>query len=645
MCGIAGAYWSGTKPDSAAAVIDRMVAAISHRGPDSDGRSSSQFADIGFKRLSIIDLATGDQPLSNEDGTIECFLNGEIYNYRSLRAELLERGHTFKTSSDTEVLPHLYEELGEKMFAKLNGMFSICVIDHPHQTVLLARDHFGVKQMYYAQAGRAVVFGSEMKAVLASGLFEPELDTRSILPYLTMFYSPEPHTLVKGVKKIPAGSFIKFQQHRDIQLTKYYELPYEPRVMNITEEEAAEHATELLEQSISLQLQADVPVGISLSGGLDSSAIASLACRSKTAPSHLMALTISWPDTAPEEVSCSQELCRRLGLQQEIIQPSKGNFETDLPLLAWMSDEPIADPATYSQYRVAQSAGQWVKVLLGGAGGDELFGGYGSYVLSSKKALFASLPPVIQRAAQRAFVASWLDEESADALVAYKDSRFLWHSKVSKNLGIADEDLLKRALPDSRPAFDNFRQLFKSFGNYDAANQQMLVDLRSYLPEQVLPMMDRATMAASVEGRVPFLDVPLVEFCYSLPGSLKLGRPAVQKRLLKRALANFVPKEVVKRKKSGMPSHFAVFMSEHPEVVRQLLLAKDGCAASLLPRTWLEGLVSSPERMRSNFRILYPLVVLEVWNQLFIKERTYDRPKMALSELFRLSSKVMAAVD
>lgn len=645
MCGIAGAYWSGTKPDGAATVIDRMVAAISHRGPDSDGRSSSRFADIGFKRLSIIDLSTGDQPLSNEDGTIECFLNGEIYNYKSLRAELIERGHTFKTTSDTEVLPHLYEELGEQMFAKLNGMFSICVIDHPRQIVLLARDHFGVKQMYYAQAGRAFVFGSEMKAVLASGLFEPELDQRSILPYLTVFYSPEPDTLVKGVKKIPAGSFIKFQQDSEAKLTNYYDLPFEPRLMTVTAEEAAEQATELLEQSISLQLQADVPVGISLSGGLDSSAIASLACRSKTAPSHLLALTISWPDTAPEELRCSKELCQRLGLTQEIIQPKEGNFETDLPFLAWMSDEPIADPATYSQYRVAQSAGQWVKVLLGGAGGDELFGGYGSYVLSSKKAFFAALPPLIQKAAQRAFVASWLDEESAEALVAYKDSRLLWHSKVSKNLSADDERLLKGALPDSRGAFDNFTQLFQRFRNYDAVNQQMLVDLRSYLPEQVLPMMDRATMAASVEGRVPFLDVPLVEFCYSLSGNIKLGKPAMQKRLLKSALAKFVPKEIVTRKKSGMPSHFAVFMSQYPEVVRQLLLAKDGCVVNVLPRTWLEGLVGTRERMKANFRVLYPLVVLEVWNRLFIRERSYHRPEMTLSELFRLPSSVMAFGD
>lgn len=225
MCGIGGVYWRERKRAESSIAVDRMLSALAHRGPDSDGRTTTAFADIGFKRLSIIDLETGDQPLTNEDGTVECYLNGEIFNHAALRKDLVARGHRLRTSSDTEVLPHLYEDFGDGMFSHLRGMFCICLIDHRTRQVLLARDHFGVKQLYYARTPEGLVFASEVKGVLASGLVEPEIDAAKLVPYLSLLYSPQPETLVKGVEKLAPGCFLRVNTASDVEQIRYYQVP------------------------------------------------------------------------------------------------------------------------------------------------------------------------------------------------------------------------------------------------------------------------------------------------------------------------------------------------------------------------------------------------------------------------------------
>lgn len=643
MCGIAGITWAGEPPTGARAAVDRITGSIHHRGPDSDGRSSTSFAEIGFKRLSIIDLATGDQPLGNEDGTVECFLNGEIFNYRALRDELSSRGHVFRTGSDTEVLPHLYEELGEKMFSNLRGMFVVCVVDHRRRSILLARDQFGVKQLYYAETPQGLVFASEVKGVLASGLVEPEIDRASIVPYLSLLYAPEPHTLVKGVLKLSPGSFLKLDAHGAAEQIRYYRLPTTPEPLALDAASAERRFVELFRESVELQLQADVPVGISLSGGVDSSAIACFASLSGRSQ-DLTAITIAWPDTAREEIDNSDALCRKLGIRQEVLEPEAGHVEDELPLLAWISDEPIADPATYSQYHVAEAAGRRVRVLLGGTGGDELFGGYGHHVLPWKKAVYASLPPALERRVRGLAVGRWLDDESADALREYRTSRCSWHRRSTTHLTGAEAAGLRAAVEGSRSASANLVRLFDAYARLDSPNQQMAVDLHAYLPEQLLPMLDRATMAASVEGRVPFVDVPVVEFCMALSARTKLGWPQVRKRLLKRAIAEWVPEGVVRAPKSGMPSHFPSFMARDPDLVRRLLLGSDSFARSVLPEEWLRGRLASADAMTRGFPVLYALVILEVWHRLFVLERAYERPAMSLSELFRVPRRARLAL-
>jgi asparagine synthase (glutamine-hydrolysing) len=633
MCGIAGVSWARHRPSNAAQVLDRMVGAIEHRGPDSEGRSSNRFADVGFRRLSIIDLSGGTQPLSNEDGTIDCFLNGEIYNYRDLRRELIARGHTLHTESDTEVLPHLYEEYGERMFAHLNGMFIVCVVDRARQRVLLARDHFGVKQMYYAVTGAGVVFGSELKAVLAARLFEPEIDRASLLPYLTMFYTPEPHTLIKGVMKIPPGCLLRLNESGRPEVHRYYELPV-PTASRTDLTEAAAHTSRLLTQAVKLQLQADVPVGISLSGGVDSSALTGVAALASASGPRPVALTISWPDTDPAELSCAKELCRRYGIEHEVLEPPSAQPLDELLTLAWVSDEPIADPALYSQLCIASAAARRVKVLLSGAGGDELFGGYGSYHPSWKRTAFMLAPRLLQQFVAVAGADRWLGSEELEAMIAYRDSRLLWHSIGKSNLTRAAQRELRQTLVESRDPLANLRALFEEYRCVDPLNQQMLVDLRTYLPDQILPMVDRATMASSVEGRVPFLDVPTVEFAFSISGRAKMGFPLVAKRLLKKAIEPWIPKSIIERKKIGMPSPFPLLIArERMGLVRALLLGRESYVRSLFSANWIESLIATDDEAARNFRVLYSLLILEVWYRRFIRDRDYSRPTQTIHDL------------
>jgi asparagine synthase (glutamine-hydrolysing) len=643
MCGIAGILWSAARGLEAGTIVDRMVHSIEHRGPDSDGRVSTSFCEVGFRRLSIIDLSSGDQPVLNEDGSVQCFLNGEIYNYLQLRKDLEARGHQFHTRSDAEVLPHLYEEFGTDMFRHLNGMFVICLIDVPNRQIVLARDQFGVKQLYFSGTSDGVVFASEMKAILASGLVKPEMDEANVLSYLTLFYCPEPETLVRGVRKLSPGCWTKLKPGREPEIHRYYEIPVRPATVDIGLAEAADRTRELLWQSVELQLQADVPVGISLSGGVDSSALACAAVNRRRATSYPLALTIHWPDTPPDELTSAKDLCQHLNLPQEVLEIPVTSLLDELPLLGWMSDEPVADPAIYSQFCVARQASNHVKVLLSGAGGDELFGGYGSYTLPRRYAVYNALPQVVRERLRPLVTGKWMSGDSLSAAKSYRQSRFGWHRYTKSNLAEDEQVEIAKGLPNSRDPFVNFETLFRRYRGYDPANQQMVVDFRTYLPEQILTMMDRATMAASIEGRVPFLDPALVDFAFSLSDAIKLGTPTDGKRVLKRAISADVSQSVLKRKKAGMPSPFVPFLVKHIDAVRAILLSEDSYVRSLLPEEWLGRITSDPTVAGANFRSLYATLTLEVWHKLFIREKFYGRPEMTAADLFKIPAQALAA--
>src|SRR4051794_15072528 len=643
MCGIAGVLWSKDRPDAATTIVDRMVGSIEHRGPDSEGRFATDFCEVGFRRLSIIDLTGGDQPLSNEDRSVQCFLNGEIYNYLELRKDLEAHGHRFHTRSDAEVLPHLYEEYGTDMFRHLNGMFIICLIDRPNRQVVLARDQFGVKQLYFAVTSQGTVFGSELKALLASGLVTPEVEESNVLAYLTLFYCPEPGTLVRGVEKLPPGSWMRLRPGQRKEIQRYYQVPVSPVNVEIDLDAAAAKTRQLLWDSVALQLQADVPVGISLSGGIDSSALACAAVYHQGPGADPVALTIHWPDTAPDELVSARELCRHLELRHQVLEIPIGNLLNELALLGWMSDEPIADPAIYSQFCIAREAANHVKVLLSGAGGDELFGGYGSYTLARRYSAYHALPRVLQKRLRPFLQSDWMSADSLDAIASYGDSRAAWHRYTKSNLTREEQSFIASRFGSSRDPFENFDALFDRYRQHDGANQQMLVDFHTYLPEQILPMMDRATMAASIEGRVPFLDPALVDFAFSLSGAMKVGSPVDGKRILKRAIAGDVSPTVLQRKKAGMPSPFVTFLTSHVDVLQRIIFSRDSYVRSVLPEQWLREITASAQHARANFRVLYAILTLEIWHKLFLRDRIYSKPDVTTADLFEIPQGAVAA--
>lgn len=632
MCGIAGVYWRGPRPSASPNVASRMADALYHRGPDSAGSYEAPFAEIGFRRLAIIDLSTGDQPLSNEDGSIQCFLNGEIYNYKDLRDRLRKLGHTFWTTSDTEVLPHLYEEYGTDMFSMLNGMFAICIVDRRQQQIILARDQIGVKQMYYAASNGCVVFASEVKGILASGFVTPDVDRSAVMSYLALFYVPEPRTLLRGILKIPPGSFLRLAPGVIPEPVNYYQPPAPISPDDRDPEQAIAETRNLLEDAVRLQLQADVPVGISLSGGVDSSALAYFA--SLTSSSPPTAFTVDWPGTFEGEVAGARDLCRHLGLPHRILRPNLSDLIEELPLLAWMCDEPIADPAMYSQFVIARAAREHVKVLLTGAGGDELFGGYSSYGLSTRRRWYVRMPRPIRHAMRPLAQLGGLSRDEIEALDLYSHSRLPWHTRAMTSIDSPTRSLLANHLGASADAFVNFRHWFSEYRELDATCQQMLVDLKTYLPDQVLPMVDRATMAASIEARVPLLDVRLVNHVFSLSTRTKLGHPTVPKRLLKLAIESGVPADTLTRRKVGLPSPMATLVqNEWNRTLPAALLRPSSFVRTLLPTEWLKGLLATREIALSNSRVLYSLLVLELWHRLFVVERSVGRPAVRTEEL------------
>jgi len=323
-------------------------------------------------------------------------------------------------------------------------------------------------------------------------------------------------------------------------------------------------------------------------------------------------------------------------MAHEVLEVPIGDLLNELPLLGWVSDEPVADPAIYSQFCIARVAARSVKVLLGGAGGDELFGGYGAYGLSKKYAAYNVLPNIVQRKLRPFLIGKSMAEDSLDAVMTYRDSRLLWHSWTKSNMTLREQATLSAGLPGSRNPFENFGAIFERYKRYDAVTQQMIVDFQTYLPEQILTMMDRATMAASIEGRVPFLDGPLVDFAFAVSGSTKMGMACEGKRVLKRAISGDVIRSILKRKKLGMPSPFVSFLTRHIETIRAIVFARDSYVRSVLPQDWLRDITANERNARANFRVLYAILTLEIWHKLFLRDREYSRPEMQTADLFEL---------
>jgi asparagine synthase (glutamine-hydrolysing) len=578
MCGICGLVAGERErvPDREA--VARMSGRLVHRGPDDDGLFREGPVALAARRLSIIDLAHGHQPIENEDGSCVVVQNGEIYNYRELKRELEGRGHRFATDCDTEVLVHGYEEWGEGFVERLRGMFAIALWDKRRQRLLLARDRFGIKPLYYRQADGGLSFASELKAMLEQPGFSREIDPKAVAAYLAFNSIPAPLTIFKEARKLPPGHLLTWEGGEAV--LRRYARPGPPaasEVRNGSADQLADELREILDDSVRAHLVADVPVGVLLSGGVDSGGLAALASRHVGEP--LRTFSIGFEEEGFNELSPARLVAERYGTDHHelVLRPDAVEL---LPKLVEAFDEPFGDSSALPTYLVSELAVGEVKVALSGEGGDELFGGYYTYVadlLARRVGRLAALARPLAEA-----LPSRTDRVGFD----YKAKRFARaaalpplerHHGWKEIFSAPARAELAGPGASAWDPLDLYRERYAETAAAEPLARMQDVDLGIYLVDDLLVKTDRLSMAHSLELRVPFLDPKVAEFAFALPTSLKV-RGTAKKRLLRQALAPLLPREIVHGRKQGFSIPIAAWLRGPLEPFAREVLAPSAIA-------------------------------------------------------------------
>ncbi len=611
MCGIAGRF-SPRTTTAGAAVARRMCGALRHRGPDDDGYYEDQWLDAGMRRLSIIDVAGGHQPLFNEDGSVVLLLNGEIYNFIELRRELAARGHRFKTGSDAETVLHLYEEDGIGCVDRLNGMFAFCLWDSRKREGFLVRDRIGIKPLYYTRQTGELLFSSELKALLEVPGVSRELDEQAIFEYLHYLCIPAPRTPFRDTWKLPPASYLRFTPDRLDEPVSYWSFPEDERAP-ASDDILAEEFMALAESAVELQLRSDVPVGVFLSGGIDSSLVTALAARKMG--QRVLSFSVAYPGNPFNEGPYASLAAASFSSDLHTTTVGPREVEAMLPSVVWHMDEPHADSAAVATLAVSQLAARHVKVVLSGTGGDELFGGY-SWHLPASPALriLQALPHGAVDFLSRAACAAGVSPETGNAMRWVRDAErtFAWPHYQFKP-GEIEGFLGGSASP--RPAERVFLDRFREIGG-NGLNRMLRMDAAFYLTDDLLLLLDKMTMAASIEGRVPLLDHRLVEWALRVPGSLKIQK-RVRKALLKRWLRGVVPDALLDRPKWGFGAPVATWMQGPIDALCFRML--DTRPADRARFVWgLRGPALERTLARLGAQKRYALLVLELWCRLYL---------------------------
>lgn len=554
MCGIAGVAGFSDSPVLSRSGLEAMVDTLTHRGPDEKGLDIHGSVAMGMRRLAIIDLSGGSQPIYNEDKTIWTVFNGEIYNFPELKQELLEKGHTFITNSDTEVIVHGYEEWGSDFPCHLNGMFAIALHDMVRKKILLVRDHLGIKPLFYSFSRNSLIFGSEIKALLKSGLVEKRLNLDGVNEFLTWEYTAGEKTLFSSINKLEAGSLLEIDLDSPrCQPKEYWDIPHPTTDENLGEEDWLARVDSQLKKSTTMQMISDVPLGAFLSGGVDSSLIVSSMGKAQT-------FSIGFDDPTYNELQWARRVASHLGVEHkdEIIQPDV--LELFNHLMHFM-DDPIGDFSIFPTFLVSRLARRHVTVALSGDGGDELFGGYETYLANHMAARYAKIPGVVRKAMIEPIIHSIKPTAKKKGLVN-KAKRFVEGLQYGDGLSHARWRLFLSAVhreqlftKDAMAQFScepgaHIENLFNKSGNRGSLNRSLYVDVKSYLVDNILTKVDRMSMAVSLETRVPYLDPDMVALAFRVPESLKADAGNT-KILLKKVAARHVPKECVYRPKEG----------------------------------------------------------------------------------------------
>jgi asparagine synthase (glutamine-hydrolysing) len=623
MCGICGKLEFDLQARVSPALVKVMADTISHRGPDDEGYYVSGSIGLGFRRLSIIDLNTGHQPISNEDGSVWIVFNGEIYNYKELREFLLSQGHVFKTRTDTEVIVHLYEEFAEHCVEKLRGMFAFAIWDDRRKLLFIARDRLGIKPLYYASSSTSLVFASEMKAILADPGVHRELEPATIDRFLSFNYTPGEETFFKNIHKLEPAHYMVVRQG-ELRIRRYWDLHFSTELEHPNQKQAEERLVNLLEESVRLHMISDVPVGFLLSGGLDSTAMLSLAAGKSVQPISSYTIGFSEPGIEDER-PYARLAASRYGVKHYEMTMTSKDFVDFLPQYVWHMEEGVCEPPAIALYYISKLAKEHVKVLISGEGGDEAFAGYPNYrnllwlerlksALGPLRGVFSSALGAFNSVARSKKIAKYLpllDIPLSSYYYSRTASPFSFFNQPANPVYSS----AFASVVDKRKSLSGVQKYLQ--GDLNNLNKMLYVDTKTWLPDDLLIKADKITMANSVELRVPFLDHKVMEFAASLPANFKV-HGFTTKYLAKKALSHRVPQEIINRKKTGFPVPYESWLrTDLNSWLRDLLFSQRAMERGYFDRGGVENLFSKNSETGAYSKEIFCLAVLELWHRIF----------------------------
>ena len=633
MCGIAG--FVTTTPSENPGVLERMTDSIRHRGPDDFGFFHDPCVWLGHRRLSIVDLAAGHQPMTNEDESVWIVFNGEIFNHAGVRPALEKAGHRYATRSDTETIVHAWEQYGSDCVSHLRGMFAFALWDRNTRTLFIARDRLGKKPLYYFWDGRLFVFASEIKALLEHPAISPRFEESLLPEYLAFGYVSEERTLFTGIRKLMPGHHLTLtldgRGGADLRIAPYWQIPA-PAEEDRSDDEWIRDCRRRLEETVRLRLMSDVPLGMFLSGGLDSSAIAAIMTRMVDGP--VKTFSVGYSESAWSELDYARQVARTIGTDHHEVVVSMDDFFNALPRLVWHEDEPITWPSSVSLYYVSRLASEQVKVVLTGEGSDEMFGGYARYRFYALNQRYLRyyhlLPAPLRRSLRARIAASPLLSASLRRKLQHtflglgEDLESLYLDNFYSAFSAAEQGSLLASAPPGA-AYANFLRYWNEARDFPLLPRMLYTDQKAYLVE-LLMKQDQMSMATSIESRVPFLDHEFVEFSTRVPARLKI-RGGEGKYIVKKAVEDLLPREIVYRTKMGFPTPLRDWF-RHPRAgaLFTLLRSRDGLLASYIDPAALDSLI---ERQTSGLQDctdrLWRLLNLQLWGDIFLTGKREER--------------------
>jgi asparagine synthase (glutamine-hydrolysing) len=626
MCGICGIAAFDPARTIDPARVKSMADSIRHRGPDDEGIHAGGQAVLGHRRLSIIDLSSGHQPISNEDGSVWIVFNGEIYNYRELRQDLLSKGHRFSTNSDTEVIVHLYEQYGVECVSRLNGMFAFAIWDQRERALFLARDRVGIKPLYITEADGQLLFASEIKALLTHPAVERRVRLDAIDSFLMHLYGPGEDTMLAGIRRLLPGHYLLLKDGR-VRIAQYWDLRFPAQPIAASEEEAAEQLMALLKDAVRGHMISDVPVGVLLSGGVDSTAMLSLAVEETQQVVKTFTVGFSDPDVTDER-PYARIAANRYGSDHHEMSITAADFLDFMPRYVRHMEEPVCEPPAVALYFVTELARRHVKVLLSGEGGDEGFAGYPNYRNAVWLERLKRLGDLASRAMGAGFdvlgAASKKDRWRRFANMMRNSPRDYYWSRTAGPLSPFARMRPSLYTPAFRDAVGGSQThpyiagLFDNASEQTLLNQLLYVDTKTWLPDDLLIKADKMTMASSVELRVPLLDHRVLEFAAALPPSMKL-KGFRTKHILKKALSRRVPQEILDRRKTGFPVPYRRWLNgELKGFVDEVLNDPRTRGRGYFDNAAVAGLIARSRSGEDLSAEIFSLVTLELWHREFV---------------------------